>query len=46
MVAKHAHIEWGTAMELVDRQRRELMPYAEEAIRLFSRADDFFPPLS
>ena len=42
MVAKHAHIEYDAAMELVNRQRRELMPFADEAAELFSRADEFF----
>ena len=42
MVAKHAHIEYDAAMELVNRQREDLFPYIEEAVSLFSRADEFF----
>ncbi len=42
MVAKHAHMEPEAARELVDRQRRDLLPYAEEAATLFAGADEFF----
>lgn len=42
MVAKHAHMEKETAMELVDRQRKDLFPYIDEAVDLISRADEFF----
>lgn len=42
MVAKHAHIEYDTAMELINRQRKDLFPYIDEAVSLFSRADEFF----
>ena len=42
MVAKHAHIEYDAAMELINRQRKDLMPYVDEAVSLFSRADEFF----
>ena len=42
MVAKHAHIEYDAAMELVNRQRKDLFPHIEEAVSLFSRADEYF----
>ncbi len=42
MVAKHAHIEYDKAMELVNRERVDLLPYVDEAAELFSRADEFF----
>ncbi len=42
MVAKHAHIEYDAAMELINRQRKDLMPYIDEAVSLFKRADEFF----
>ncbi len=42
MVAKHAHIDYDTAMELVNRQRADLMPHLDEAMELFSRADTYF----
>lgn len=42
MVAKHAHMEYDTAMELVNRQRKDLFPHIDEAVSLFSRADEFF----
>ena len=42
MVAKHAHIDYGSAMELVNRQRKDLLPYIDDAVQLFSRADEFF----
>ena len=43
MVAKHAHIEYDSAMELVNRQRKDLMPFVEEAAALFALADSYFP---
>ena len=42
MVAKHAHIEYDAAMELINRQRQDLMPFIDEAEALFKRADEFF----
>ena len=42
MVAKHAHISYDSAMELVNKQRADLLPFADEAIALFRRADEFF----
>ena len=42
MVAKHAHMDKATAMELTEKQRKELFPYIDEAVDLFSRADEFF----
>lgn len=42
MVAKHAHIEYDSAMELINRQRKDLLPYIDEAVELFSKADEFF----
>lgn len=42
MVAKHAHISYEAAMELVNKQREDLLPYIDEAVALFSRADEFF----
>ncbi len=42
MVAKHAHISKETAMELINRQRRDLLPFADEAIELFKKADEYF----
>lgn len=42
MVAKHAHIEYDAAMELINRQRADLMPNIDEAVELFSKADEFF----
>ncbi len=42
MVAKHAHIEYDKAMELVNRERADLLPYIDEAAELFSKADEFF----
>ena len=42
MVAKHAHIEREQAMELIDRQRRDLLQHVDEAEALFARADEFF----
>ena len=42
MVAKHAHIEYDAAMELINRQRKDLFPHIDEAVSLFRRADEFF----
>lgn len=42
MVAKHSQMEKENALELIDRQRKDLLPYADEATELFSRADEFF----
>ncbi len=42
MVAKHSQIDTSLALELVNRQRRDLLPYFDEALELFSRADEFF----
>lgn len=42
MVAKHAHIDYDSAMDLITPRREDLFPFAEEAIDLFSRADEFF----
>lgn len=42
MVVKHAHIKYDAAMELINRQRQDLLPHIEEAVSLFKRADEFF----
>jgi len=42
MVAKHSQMEAESALELINRQRRDLLPYWEEAVSLFKRADEFF----
>lgn len=45
IVAKHAQLADDIKMELVEKQRKELMPYIEEAKSLFARADEFFTDL-
>ncbi len=42
MVAKHSQMENDSALELINRQRKDLLPYYKEAISLFERADEFF----
>ena len=42
IVAKHKQLSYETKMELVEKQRKELMPYLAEAKALFARADEFF----
>ena len=42
IVAKHQQLSYEVKMELVEKQRRELMPYLDEARELFARADEFF----
>ena len=42
IAAKHRQLAYETKMELVEKQRRELMPYLAEAKKLFARADEFF----
>lgn len=43
LVAKHSQIDYGTAMELVNRQRADLYPHIDRAAELFAKADQFFP---
>ena len=42
IVAKHKQLAYEVKMELVEKQRKELMPYLDEAKALFARADEFF----
>ena len=42
IVAKHKQLAYEVKMELVEKQRRELMPHLDEAKALFARADEFF----
>ena len=42
IVAKHAQLADDVKMELVEKQRKELMPFIDEAKELFARADEFF----
>ena len=42
IVAKHAQLPLENKMELVEIQRKKLMPYIDEAKELFARADEFF----
>jgi len=42
MVAKHSQMEAENALELINRQRRDLLPNVDEAVALFERADEFF----
>ena len=42
IVAKHKQLSYETKMGLVEKQRKELMPYLDEAKALFARADEFF----
>ena len=42
IVAKHQQLAREVKMELVEKQRRELIPYLAEARELFARADEFF----
>lgn len=42
IVAKHAQLPYEDKMQLVEKQRREFLPYIEEAKTLFKNADKYF----